>query len=49
MIKMKLTSHFTALESPLVLPIVTIALAIAIFTGDTLTDMEIAAPVSVAS
>ena len=45
MIKMKLTSHFTALQSPLVLPIVTLALAIAIFTADTLTDLEIAAPV----
>ena len=45
MIKMKLTSYFTALQSPLVLPIVTIALTLAIFTGDTLTDLEIAAPV----
>jgi len=42
---MKLTSHFAALQSPLVLPIVTLALAIAIFTADTITDLEIAAPV----
>ena len=45
MTKMKLTSHFTALQSPLVLPVVTLALTLAIFIGDSLTDLEIAAPV----
>ena len=45
MFKMKLTPHFAALQNPIVLPIVTLALAVAIFTADSLTDLEIAAPV----
>jgi len=42
---MKLKSHFLARPVSIVLPIVTVALAIAIFVADTVTDLEIAAAV----
>ncbi|MBI3702882.1 MAG: hypothetical protein HY244_03285 [Rhizobiales bacterium] len=45
MSQMKPTFQIAALHSSFVLPIATLALAIAIFTADSLTDLEIAAPV----
>ncbi len=42
---MKLKSYFPALESSIVFPIATIALAAGIFVADTVTDLEIAAAV----
>jgi two-component system sensor histidine kinase KdpD len=42
---MKLKSHFPAHKSSIVLPIIVIALAAAIFVTDTITDLEIAASV----
>src|SRR5450759_3209221 len=44
-IKMKLKSHFSTYKNSIVLPIVTIALAVGIFVADTVTDLEIAAAI----
>ena len=45
MIKMMPTSRIAGQQGSYILPIATLVLAIAIFTGDSLTDLEIAAPV----